>query len=248
MAAVGRLRGHRAAALAHACHRPAAGPRVPRDRTLGVKNCSPRRSRRRLPGLCAARAPVAAGISVRDVDTGDVITPRPPPPGPGPATFSWRQTLFSERGTLIAIAAGIAPPAAETSNVERITWRNSTFYVRRSTFFVFASAASCSVCHRIHDATDRYGCQRFAGLQHALRVGPLPQPGTAAESRSRCRGRPPGRTSGRCSRNIRNISAVQRPNPFTAVPDARSPGRPATRRAPSRRSRSSPIRVHKSRR
>jgi protein-S-isoprenylcysteine O-methyltransferase Ste14 len=28
-------------------------------------------------------------------------------PGPGPATFSWRQTLFSERGTLIAIAAGI---------------------------------------------------------------------------------------------------------------------------------------------
>ena len=25
-----------------------------------------------------------------------------------PATFSWRQTLFSERGTLIAIAAGIA--------------------------------------------------------------------------------------------------------------------------------------------
>jgi protein-S-isoprenylcysteine O-methyltransferase Ste14 len=27
---------------------------------------------------------------------------------PGPATFSWRQTLFSERGTLIAILAGIA--------------------------------------------------------------------------------------------------------------------------------------------
>ena len=30
------------------------------------------------------------------------------PPGPGPATFSWPQTLFSERGTLIAIVAGIA--------------------------------------------------------------------------------------------------------------------------------------------
>ncbi len=48
-------------------------------------------------------APVAAGISRRHVlDASDAI-----PPGPGPATFSWRQTLFSERGTLIAIAAGI---------------------------------------------------------------------------------------------------------------------------------------------
>jgi hypothetical protein len=29
------------------------------------------------------------------------------PQDPDPATFSWSQTLFSERGTLIAIAAGI---------------------------------------------------------------------------------------------------------------------------------------------
>jgi len=32
------------------------------------------------------------------------LTARPSPDGP--AVFSWRQTLFSERGTLIAIAAG----------------------------------------------------------------------------------------------------------------------------------------------
>ena len=45
--------------------------------------------------------------------------------GPGRSesagTFSWRQTLFSERGTLIAIAVGIAVLLLETKNVERRT-------------------------------------------------------------------------------------------------------------------------------
>jgi protein-S-isoprenylcysteine O-methyltransferase Ste14 len=35
-----------------------------------------------------------------------VLSSSPEPAGPGAATFSWRETLFSERGTLIAIAAG----------------------------------------------------------------------------------------------------------------------------------------------
>ena len=34
---------------------------------------------------------------------------------------------------------------------------HSPFFILRSAFF--ASAASCSVCHRYHDATDRYGRQ-----------------------------------------------------------------------------------------
>ena len=58
---------------------------------------------------------------------------------------------------------------------------------------------------------------RLADLQHALGVGPLRAADTAAESRRRCPRSPAGRTSGRCRRNIRNISAVQRPNPFTAI-------------------------------
>jgi protein-S-isoprenylcysteine O-methyltransferase Ste14 len=52
-----------------------------------------RRVRRWLPAFPAAATPSTPAMSS--------------PPGPGPATFSWRQTLFSERGTLIAIAAGI---------------------------------------------------------------------------------------------------------------------------------------------
>ncbi len=52
-----------------------------------------RRVRRWLPGLPSAASPTP-GMS--------------PSPGPDPATFSWGQTFFSERGTLIAIVAGIA--------------------------------------------------------------------------------------------------------------------------------------------
>ena len=58
---------------------------------------------------------------------------------------------------------------------------------------------------------------RLADLQHALRVRPLAQPVQPLHRVDDARGRRPGSTSGRCRRNIRNISAVQRPNPFTAT-------------------------------
>ena len=45
--------------------------------------------------------------------------------------FSWRATLFSERGTLVAMALGYL-----------LLWIKARFL---------------SVCHRYHDATDRYG-------------------------------------------------------------------------------------------
>ena len=70
--------------------------------------------------------------------------------------FSWRETLFSERGTFVAIASGYL-----------LLWTKGSFL---------------SVCQRYQDATDRYGLHaspifstRFASGRFRSR--------TAAESR-----------------------------------------------------------------
>ena len=73
------------------------------------------------------------------------------------------------------------------------------------------------LAHRYQQATDRYG-RHFSPSR--VRRDPASAPCAAdtlvctALTMPRS---PTGSTSGRCSRNIRNISAVQRPMPFTCV-------------------------------
>ena len=139
----------------------AARARVPRDRALGrdAARIAPRRG---LPRLRRARAALDP-----DRCTAATADRRPQ----RRERFSWRETLFSERGTLIAIAVGYL-----------LLWiKLGTLELRsQSAFSILSSAllngSFLSVCHRYQDATERYGRHASPIFSMRFGVGPLPQP------------------------------------------------------------------------
>ena len=73
-----------------------------------------------------------------------------------------------------------------------------------------------SVCQRYQEVTDRYGFQTSPIFRMRFASGRLRSRYRRWIALTMPRSRA-GSTSGRCRRNMRNISAVQRPKPFTDV-------------------------------
>ena len=109
---VGRIRRERAPAMARTglCRHPRI--RVSRDRAVG-RTAARGAARRAVPRLRRAGAALAATPQSWATSTHARFGARPRTLRPAVPGFSWRETFYSERGTLIAIAAGYRAPLAQ---------------------------------------------------------------------------------------------------------------------------------------